>query len=252
MKIFYYPGPLWIPYAMLGNLGLALSVVLWSLACWLGKLFRFSDKNMTKLIRSWNAFLLRIYGLKVSVSGSEDRVGDASILVVSNHQSLFDIPVIYHTIGGNLRMVAKAELFKIPFFGLALSSAGFIPVQRDENSNRRTASNAIFENIKKGIRIWVAPESTRNPTPVLREFKSGSLGIAIQAGVPILPVVIVNAREVLPKGSLLPKVGSTILVHVLEPIVTAGMTSDQRHLIAKDLKLRMQEVLDNYYNKKLS
>lgn len=244
MKIFSYPGPLWRVYSVVGGLLVVASVLIWAFFFFVAHLFRMSPQVLTHLIRSWNRSVLLIYRIKVVVSGVSVLPPELPALMVSNHQSLVDIPVGFNVFKGKVRMVAKAELFKIPFFGWALASAGFIPVRRDENSNRKAASDAILEKLKEGFRIWVAPESTRNPELKLLPFKSGAIGMAIVAQVPILPMVVINAREVLPKGSLMLRPGGTVRVHLMEPIYTTGMKIEDRQVLTESLQGRMQAILD--------
>lgn len=171
--------------------------------------------------------VLSVHG-REHLSGSQSARGGTSsaarsarsYVVMSNHQSHYDVPVLYYVLGGRLRMVAKTELFALPIFGRALREAGMIEVDR-KNHTRAVASLAGAKTrLEAGTNIWIAPEGTRSRTGKLLSFKKGGFVLAIAAAAPILPITIEGTRDVLPSHGLLSRRGIEVHVTIHPPIET--------------------------------
>jgi 1-acyl-sn-glycerol-3-phosphate acyltransferase len=168
----------------------------------------------------WTSKLLRDAKLELEVRGLE-HAGDGSeaMVVMSNHQSLYDIPVLLQAIPGSLRMVAKAELVRPPIWGRAMLAAGFIRINR---SNHDEAVESLRETggalLASGTRVWIAPEGTRSKTRSLGPFKSGGFRMALDFGVRILPVAIDGTHDVLHSTSWTVHRGKKVTVTILPPI----------------------------------
>ena len=135
--------------------------------------------------------------MRVHVEGRDHMADGATYLVMSNHQSLYDVPVIFYVIGPNVRMITKVELFSVPIFGPALREAGFIAVDRS-NRAKAIASLAIAkETLASGVHVWIAPEGTRSRTGELLPFKKGGFALALETGLPIRPVSVRGTRDAL-------------------------------------------------------
>jgi 1-acyl-sn-glycerol-3-phosphate acyltransferase len=136
------------------------------------------------------------YELEVVGKSNLGKPGE-SFLVMSNHQSLYDVPVLFHVLGSNLRMLTKTELFLVPIFGPAMKAAGFISIDRS-NRERALASLALAkEKIAGGLNVWIAPEGTRSLTGELLPFKKGGFNLALEAMVRVLPVTLSGTRDIL-------------------------------------------------------
>ncbi len=224
-----YPGPLWRVYSVLATLLVFVSVFVWGPLIMLISVFRH---------RPWTTWALREIYREFQTMDIDDAHIDSSYnpanpcLLVCNHQSHLDIPVIFHALRGHVRMVAKKELFRIPIFGQCLSLCEFIPIDRGNREAGRKAAQRIAERIRSGLQIWVAPEGTRSPDGKLQNFKSGSFGVAIEAGVPIQPLVVKNAYHALSKRDILTKPGLTIDFEVLPQILATDQTKENRHHLA--------------------
>lgn len=168
----------------------------------------------------WSKKVLRDAEVDLEVRGMEN-AGDCRepMIVMSNHQSLYDIPVLYQALPGSFRMVAKAELFRIPVWGRAMLAAGFIRIDRSDHQQAveslRATGGALLAS---GTRVWIAPEGTRSPTGELGPFKSGGFRMALDFGVRILPVTIEGTRDVLPSTSWIVQKGKHVRVTMLPPI----------------------------------
>ena len=253
LKIFNYPSPLWRLRSAIGFLIVVSSVFIWGSYTLLRVGLGASQEWLTWSFRSWNLFVLQCVGLKVEVEGAENQDPNVPCLVISNHQSLFDIPASYFSLGGNLRMVAKKELFKIPIFGTALTASGFIPVDRNNRSSGQEATRLIAERIEQGMQVWVAPEGTRSPEGKLQAFKKGSFGVAFDNLVPVQPFVVLDSWRACPKGSLLPRPGTVIHVRIL-PRITPDEISKlkNRGELAEYTRQRMAAVFENASGAKFS
>ncbi len=172
--------------------------------------------------RLWARIILLAAGVRLKVEGAEQVPRDGPVVFMSNHESWLDIPVLLASIPVQVRFLAKKSLFSIPFFGWAIASMGFIPVDR---KNRREAIKSFeqaAQRIRAGRSVLVFPEETRTPDGRLLPFQRGGFLIAIKAGLPIVPVGLEGARRCLPKYSYLLRPG-TITVRFGSPIPTEGV-----------------------------
>jgi putative phosphoserine phosphatase/1-acylglycerol-3-phosphate O-acyltransferase len=141
-----------------------------------------------------------------------------------NHQSaLIDLLVTTTILRGGFTAIAKKEAASIPVFGQLLQMADFAFVDRSSNEQARQVLSEAVEKLRGGVSIVISPEGTRSLTPTVGPFKKGGFHLAMQAGVPIVPVVIRNAGELMWRNSKTSRTGTVeVLVH--EPILTEGWT----------------------------
>jgi 1-acyl-sn-glycerol-3-phosphate acyltransferase len=144
-------------------------------------------------------------------------------VVVSNHESSAD-PFLLSWLPWDMRWVAKQELFRIPFAGWALTLSGDIPLRRGDAASVRAMLAECKRTLRAGLSVMMFPEGTRSADGTLGRFKDGAFDLAIDAGVPVLPVALTGTHECRPKGSLWFGEASAV-VQVLEPIATQGMTA---------------------------
>jgi 1-acyl-sn-glycerol-3-phosphate acyltransferase len=167
---------------------------------------------------SWSRNLVRQAGISIETTGRENLVPGEAFVVMSNHQSHYDIPTLFQALRIPLRMVAKKEIFRIPFMAGAMRAAGFVEVDRN---NRRSAMENLSTartRLKDAVSIWIAPEGTRSKTGQLGPFKKGGFHLALRGGMRILPVSIEGTRFVLPAGGLTVVRGATASVTIGKPI----------------------------------
>jgi 1-acyl-sn-glycerol-3-phosphate acyltransferase len=158
---------------------------------------RVSKEECDDRLESWGKKIVEHTELELEVRGREHMAPGKTYLVMSNHQSLYDVPVLFHVIGKNIRMVTKKELFRVPIFGPAMREAGFISIDRE---NRQSAMKSLAEAKRKmasGTHVWIAPEGTRSRTGELSPFKKGGFALAMDAGLTILPVTVNGTRDIL-------------------------------------------------------
>jgi putative phosphoserine phosphatase/1-acylglycerol-3-phosphate O-acyltransferase len=164
---------------------------------------------------------LAVAGVGLNVAGDEHLWSDRPAVFIFNHQSSIDVAVIGALIRRDLTGVAKIEAARDPRFAPIGYVTDIVYVDRSNSKQAREALEPAVERLKHGTSIAIAPEGTRSPTPTLGRFKKGAFHLAMQAQVPIVPVVIRNAGDVMWRGSFVIRPG-TIDVKVLEPISTAG------------------------------
>jgi len=222
-----------------------ISILLWGTG---GILLSYFDPGGHRVYnwigRTWTRIVLVISGVRIAVRGKENlTVNDGPFVVIFNHQSYVDIPVIVQALPFQLRFVAKRELLKVPFFGSTVRKSGHIFIERsnrkDSLKGLREAGNTMRE---LGVSIVMAPEGTRSTTGDLLPFKKGAFILALEAGFPILPVIIQGTREIMPKGTYT-SLGGTARVTVCKPVPTSDYTYAERGLLLEKVKDVMEKQL---------
>ncbi|MDH4069870.1 MAG: 1-acyl-sn-glycerol-3-phosphate acyltransferase [Ignavibacteria bacterium] len=169
----------------------------------------------------------------VAFSGSDRLPESRAYVVVSNHQSLADIPIISR-VHWEMKWVAKEELFRLPVLGWLLKMAGDIPVDR---GNRRSGGVMLLkarEYLEKGCPVMFFPEGTRSKDGTVGAFSPAPFHLAIRTGVPVLPIAIEGSHQCLPKRSWVFGEPATIHLRVLPPVPTEGLTpADAENLCAQ-------------------
>jgi 1-acyl-sn-glycerol-3-phosphate acyltransferase len=179
-------------------------------------------------LQEWSRKLLADAEIKLEVTGLENAPPSETFVIMSNHQSLYDIPVMFQALRRRVRMVAKAELFKIPGWGKAMRLAGMVEVDRGDRAQAIQSLGAAKAALSQGTNIWIAPEGTRGPGGTsLLPFKKGGFYMASGAGARILPVAIVGTSQVLAAHGRSVKPGVTVRVHVQPPIATTEYASSE-------------------------
>ncbi|MCX8000023.1 MAG: 1-acyl-sn-glycerol-3-phosphate acyltransferase, partial [Leptospiraceae bacterium] len=159
-----------------------------------------AQKTVHKIAILWGKTLAYISGIEIEVNNPENLVKDETIVIVSNHQSMFDILVFYSFLDIQFRWLAKASLFKIPIFGQGMRGAGYIPVEREDRKKSKESLFEAAEHVKKGTSLILFPEGTRgHPDGTLLPFKKGAFVLAKMAEVTIQPITIWGANRAVPK-----------------------------------------------------
>jgi 1-acyl-sn-glycerol-3-phosphate acyltransferase len=162
-------------------------------------------------------------------------------VVVANHQSILDILLLSH-VPREMKWVAKHTLFEIPWVGWMLRMSGDIPVLRGDPESGGAALERARAYLDRGMNVMIFPEGTRSKTADLLPFKSGAFRLAIEAGVPVLPVPVYGTARGMPKGG--PWVNPCRAVaRILEPVPTAGLGPDQTNRLRDEVRSRIAAVL---------
>ena len=191
--------------------------------------------------RAWSRLILLTTRVSVQVSGLERLTPGSTYVFVSNHQSIYDIPVIFWSLPYQLRIIAKASLGSFPFLGWHLRRTGHLLVDR-RNPDRDGILARWRDLLRQGLSLIVFPEGTRSPDGRVGRFKAGSFLLAIEAGLPVVPISIDGTRFVMPKGQLTTSPGAaTLAVH--EPIVTTDGSWQPTIEDARRLGARVHDVI---------
>lgn len=192
----------------------------------------------------WTRAVLEHAQVSVRTSGAEHVPKGRACVVMSNHLSHFDIPVLFSTLGSDLRMVGKKELFQIPIYGSALRASGFVMVDRKNHGAAVKSLNSAGALLRAGRNLYVAPEGTRSKTGKLGPLKKGGFMLAIQEQCPILPVRIEGTRSILPPGGVRVAAGAEVHVVIGAPIeVRACQSEDETRAEAERLMKLVQSHL---------
>jgi 1-acyl-sn-glycerol-3-phosphate acyltransferase len=169
---------------------------------------------------------LRLSGMKVKTVGLENLDPSRSYVIIANHRSYLDTATIFCYIGRRIGLVAKKELLRVPILGYGM---GYVNVLAIDRSNRQRAietMRAATERLRSGISFAVFAEGKRAGRDELLPFKKGGFYMAVEAGVPVVPVAIKNTDVLMGKGTGEAQAG-TIEMVVLRPVETAGLSSDE-------------------------
>ena len=161
-----------------------------------------------------------------------------------------DIPVLYHYFPRSFRFGAKIELFKIPFFGRAMRNVGVLPIDRNNRGKVMKVYEEAIERVNQGECFALAPEGTRASEPKIGPFKKGPFEFAINAGMDILPVVVVGAFEVLSRKAVLINLGQwhrKVYVEISPRISTAGLAVDQIESLQQKVRDQMVSAHERLY-----
>jgi 1-acyl-sn-glycerol-3-phosphate acyltransferase len=164
---------------------------------------------------------------------------------MSNHQSLYDIPALYQTLPLRLRMVAKAELFKIPIWAQAMRVAGFVELDRSARERAIASLERAKAALAQGTSIWIAPEGTRSRDGSLAPFKLGGFHLAAGAGAHILPVSVAGTRSILPAKGARVVAGAIVRVTVHPPIDPAEYGHEVNDALVQAVRSAIQSALSD-------
>jgi 1-acyl-sn-glycerol-3-phosphate acyltransferase len=189
----------------------------------------------------WGRAMVRLAGVRVRLEGADREKLDRPLVVVANHQSWFDVFVLAGFLPGKARFVAKEELRRIPLFGAAWETCGHVRVNRGDRAEAVRSLNEAGTRIREErLNVILFPEGTRSADGRLQSFKKGAFVLALQTGVPVLPVGISGSRDVMRKGSFRIRPGE-VRVRVGDPIELDGLTTAHRDQV---LARARREVLD--------
>jgi len=198
-----------------------------------------SSGNLPHLVaRLWGKIQLATTGTTVKVQGLENIDPIKSYILVANHQSNFDIFAFLGYLPIQFRWIAKAELFRAPFMGWAMSRIGYIAIERESPKKAYRSMLQAAEKVKKGFSVLIFPEGTRSPDGNLQPFKKGLFLIALKSQAPILPITICGTAKIMPKGAWRVHPGRVQII-IDPPLETAGVPPQKE----EDLSARVRSIL---------
>jgi len=191
--------------------------------------------------RAWAWLILKTTGVRVRVVGLEHLEAGRTYVLAANHQSIYDIPIVFVSLPLQLRIIAKDSIGRIPFLGWHLRRTGHLLV------DRRSPGAGILKRMSQLVRaarsLVVFPEGTRSIDGFVGRFKGGTFLLAIDAGLPVVPVSIAGSRFVMKKGRLMVCPGEvTVTVH--PPLLTTGITREQAREFAERVRALVRPAVD--------
>ena len=192
------------------------TIVCATVSCPLALVFR-SGEPSHQVARIWTWLILKTCGVKVDIDGLDNIDYDRTYVFASNHQSLFDIPILFTHLPVSFRILFKQSLLGLPWLGWHLWFGGHIPVDRSNPVKARKSLERATEHIQQEGSIVVFPEGTRNRDGSIGRFKHGSFVIAIRGGVPVVPVTISESWRIMERGKVTVN-PRTVRVHLALPV----------------------------------
>jgi 1-acyl-sn-glycerol-3-phosphate acyltransferase len=205
----------YVPLVYLYTLVLGILSLLWSL-------FDKSGRVQHGFARQWSRMILKTGFVPVHVEGLENIDPAHPAVYAANHLSALDIPVLYASVPGQFRIMAKKELFRYPVLGWHLQRSGQIPIFYGDAHASVGSLKRAGRTLRKGLPLMVFPEGGRSPNGQLQPFMGGAFFAAIAEQVPVIPIAIVGTYELLPMNSFYAMPGPVAMI-VGKPIATTGM-----------------------------
>ena len=182
--------------------------------------------------RAWSWLILKTTGVRVRLEGLERIKPATTYVFVSNHQSIYDTPVVFASLPYQLRIIAKMSLAKFPVLGWHLRRGGHLFVDR-QHPDRAGILARWRALVSEGLSLIIYAEGTRSADGHVARFKAGSFLLAIEAGLPIVPLAINGTRRVMPKGRLRTEPADvTLIVHdpIQPPAIESPTVQDAKAL----------------------
>ena len=173
----------------------------------------------------WAYTMLAVSFVRTEIKNKDKILKGTSYIIISNHQSHYDIIALVTRLGIQFRWIIKKEILKIPIFGYALNASRNIFIDRSNTTSAIESINKGFDRLPKGVSVMVFAEGTRSPDGKIHEFKKGGFIAAVQRKIPILPVTVNGSRRVMRKGSFTLKPGK-IQIIIGDPTDASSYTID--------------------------
>lgn len=188
---------------------------------------------VTYIARLWGWLIIKTSGIRVEIDGLENLAGLKSYILVSNHQSFFDIFAVATYMPGSIRFVAKKELLKIPILGYALNNSCHIVIDRQGGGK---AIRHAIKVTKLGYNICVFAEGHRYNDNRVHEFEDGAAWLAILTRLPAVPMAVSGSGLFFPRRAMVVVPGGTMRLRIGKPIATDGMRSADREEMTRKLE----------------
>lgn len=247
MKIIFY----WVLYPLIRPLYLICLIINTLILSTLTIVVSFFDKNgniVHYIGKVWAYLNLVLSGTRLSIKGKEKIDKNRSYIIMSNHQSLFDVWALIALVPIQMRWVIKSEIKKMPVFGYALERMGHIYIDRVKGKETLKRLAVAVGKIKAGASVVIFPEGTRSEDGQLKKFHNGGAILAMESKVSVLPVTINGSRFVLPKNTLGLMPGKIEII-IGDEIDPTSFSEEHREELMLKIKLAIQKNLDLEYGK---
>ncbi|MEE9542629.1 MAG: lysophospholipid acyltransferase family protein [Thermodesulfobacteriota bacterium] len=174
----------------------------------------------------WCRIILALCGIRVKISGLSELPKTGAVIIASNHQGIFDIPVLQGLLPLQFRWVSKKSLFNIPVIGWTMTLAGYISIDRKSATKSFRSIKHAAKRIKAGTSVLIFPEGTRGPERELLPFKRGLFYLGTESGVPLVPISISGTSNIMKDHSIWIK-PSSVELKIHKPIDTNGIDEEE-------------------------
>ena len=223
-----------MPRAVLAALLVGLYTTVFGVACLASASLDRRGRWPHACVRLWGRLLARSFGIQVRVEGA-GHVPAGPAVFAANHVSAADIPIVFGFLPFEFRIIHKKSLSLVPLVGWCLALGGHIAIDRSNAFRARRSLTTAVERVRNGVSVVVFPEGTRSPDGSVGLFKRGSFTLALNAGVPVVPVSIVGVRQVMPRGLGSLRSGKVVL-RLHPPIPTSGRSADAAEALADEVR----------------
>jgi 1-acyl-sn-glycerol-3-phosphate acyltransferase len=201
-----------------------------------------TGRTQHRIAQVWAKACLRISGASLTIQGAENLHKHPVAVYAANHTSYMDTPVVFSALPFQFRILARKDLWSLPFIGWYLNRSGQIPINTENPRATLSSLGAGVKALRSGMPLFVFPEGSRTPNGDLQAFLAGAAFLAIRAQVPLVPVALSGVYDLLPihtrhfyPGELVLKAGT--------PIDTTGMTMRQTDELTARLRSAITEML---------
>lgn len=203
-----------------------------------------SARNFKRTASTWGRIILALCGIRVEVADGSDLDADAPLVFVANHQNLLDILALSAALPYPFGFLAKEELARVPFLGLAIRNSASVFIDKRDARRAVTSLKAAGERIRGGNSVLVFVEGTRSFSSTLQPLKKGAFAVAIEAGVPMVPVTIIDAYRLMDERNKLMRPG-TIHIVIGRPIDLEGKTRRDMPVLMEMVRDQMNTTLNS-------
>ncbi|KAA6463423.1 1-acyl-sn-glycerol-3-phosphate acyltransferase [Acidobacteria bacterium AB60] len=216
---------------------------LFGTAALIASLWARTGRTQHRIAQVWARACLAVSGARLTVRGAEHLQRYPVAVYAANHTSYMDTPVIFGTLPFQFRILAKKELWSMPFIGWYLSRSGQIPVDAENGRASLSSLSAGVKALRSGMPLFVFPEGSRTPDGELKDFLAGAAFLAIRAQVPLVPIALSGVYDLLPihTSHFYP---CDMTMTVGKPIDTSGMTPRQTEDLTALLRSRIADMLE--------
>jgi 1-acyl-sn-glycerol-3-phosphate acyltransferase len=228
--------------AFLNSSMVAVATLVGAVAALVSRVFDRSGDSVLWLARRWARLIGRLAGLEMVLEARATLDPSRPYVFMANHLSTVDIWATLAVLPVPVRMIAKKQLAAIPLLGWAMWAGRFIFIDRQNPAAARRSIERAKDRIRNGHSVLLFPEGTRSRQGSLLPFKKGGFHLAIDAGVPIVPLALRGSREAMPPGSLLLRPGRVRVV-MGEPVATAGLAERDRDALMVRVRAEIERML---------
>jgi len=200
-----------------------------------------------RVLRWWSRYLLKAARVSFEVLDPHEVAiqPDTPYVIMSNHRSHYDIPLIFVSLPGSIRMLTKKELFRIPVWGRALKAAEFLSIDRRNHDQALKDLEYAKEKMKSGVVLWIAPEGTRSRTGDLGQFKKGGFMVAIQTGARIIPVGITGSEHIHKPDTWELDLDKHVRINIGKPIDASLYSPETRDQLMGDVRGAIESLISS-------